>query len=245
MYMTVTLILFGGATLLELLTHLFGGSRIVRRVFAASALIIGSFSAGMLVMTQCNLFTVLLALLSLYRVFNMIRVVEERMHEAYLRRATRRTSLLLLTMQIIGFVSWWAWTHYHSTGFAVWGVIGVTQAVAALLLLVSVIRSLRRTTWPPQTSHYSDKELPTITVAIPARNETKDLQQCLVDLIASDYPKLEILVLDDCSQLKRTPQIIKEFAHAGVRFIQGQEPRETWLPKNQAYDRLAHEARGQ
>jgi glycosyltransferase involved in cell wall biosynthesis len=245
MYMTVTLILFGGAALLELLTHIFGGSRIVRRIFAASALIMASFSAGMLVMTQCNLFTVLLALISSYRVFNMIRVMEERMHEVYLRRATRRTSLLLLTMQAVGFVSWWIWVQYHSTGFAVWGVIGVIQAVAAFLLLISVMRSLRRTTWPPQTSHYSDKELPTITVAIPARNETEDLQQCLVSLIASDYPKLEILVLDDCSQLRRTPQIIKEFAHAGVRFVQGQEPRETWLPKNQAYDRLAHEASGQ
>lgn len=85
---------------------------------------------------------------------------------------------------------------------------------------------------------------PTLTIAIPARNETEDLEQCLDSVLASDYPKLEILVLDDCSQSPRTPEIIRSFAHDGVRFIQGQEPNSTWLAKNQAYATLAKEASG-
>jgi chlorobactene glucosyltransferase len=96
-----------------------------------------------------------------------------------------------------------------------------------------------------EEKHYADRELPTVTVAIPARNETEDLEQCLQSIVGSDYPKLEVIVLDDCSQTKRTPEIIKDFAQDGVRFIQGREPADTWLPKNQAYARLAEEASGE
>ncbi|MET1032871.1 MAG: glycosyltransferase [Candidatus Saccharimonadales bacterium] len=243
--MNILLILFVGAAALELLVHIFGRAQIVRRALAIVSLVASSFIAGASVMAQFNLLSVLILLLSLYRAFNMVRVVEGRMHEAYLRRATRRTSFILMLMQIVVFGAWWTWGTYSASGFAVWTIIGSLQAVIALLLVTSTLRSLRRTTWPLSSEHYSDKELPTVTVAIPARNETEDLQQCLQTVIASDYPKLEIIVLDDCSQLRRTPEIIKEFAHAGVRFVQGHEPRETWLPKNEAYDRLAGEATGQ
>ena len=51
--------------------------------------------------------------------------------------------------------------------------------------------------------------------------------------IASDYPKLEIIVLDDCSQ-DRTAEIIRNFAHDGVRFIQSEDNKDNWLDKNKA-----------
>lgn len=87
------------------------------------------------------------------------------------------------------------------------------------------------------------EDTPTISLCIPARNETHALEDCLSSAIASDYPKLEIIVLDDCSQ-DRTSQIIKGFAHDGVRFVKGKVPSEGWLGKNNAYDILAQEARG-
>lgn len=86
-------------------------------------------------------------------------------------------------------------------------------------------------------------DVPTVSLCIPARNETHALTDCLASAIASDYPKLEIIVLDDCSQ-DRTSQIIKGFAHDGVRFVKGATPSEDWLGKNNAYDTLAREARG-
>ncbi len=55
---------------------------------------------------------------------------------------------------------------------------------------------------------------------------------------------LEIIVLDDCSQL-RTSDIIKGFAHDGVRFVKGEEPQKRWLAKNQAYQKLYEEASGE
>lgn len=88
------------------------------------------------------------------------------------------------------------------------------------------------------------KRLPTVTLAIPARNETHAMDDCLAAAIASDYPRLEILVLDDCSQDK-TPELIRSFAHDGVRFIQGDVPAEGWLGKNQAFEELADQALGE
>lgn len=87
------------------------------------------------------------------------------------------------------------------------------------------------------------KTQPTVTLAIPARNETHALTDSLRAATASDYDRLEILVLDDCSY-DSTPDIIKSFAHDGVRFIQGRQPAASWLGKNQALDTLLNEASG-
>jgi chlorobactene glucosyltransferase len=66
----------------------------------------------------------------------------------------------------------------------------------------------------------------------------------LRDLITSDYPKLEILVLDDQSH-DRTPEIIRSFAHDGVRFVKGETPPDGWLAKNWAYQQLYAAASGE
>jgi hypothetical protein len=242
--MTIMLILLGATVVLELLVHIFGRSRAFRRVFAVATLLAIGFTTGVLIAGYSNVFTIIITILSLYRMFNMIRVVRERMHERYLRNATRTTSWSLLAMQTGAAAGWWVWHTWHTDGFTSWGIVAGAQAIVALVLLLSVLRTLRKTAWPAAETPLSDRELPTVTIAIPARNETEDLQRCLESVIASDYPKLEVIVLDDCSQIKRTPEIIKQFAHDGVRFIQGHEPEDTWLPKNQAYARLAEEASG-
>ncbi|HEX6462658.1 MAG TPA: glycosyltransferase family 2 protein [Candidatus Saccharimonadales bacterium] len=86
-------------------------------------------------------------------------------------------------------------------------------------------------------------QLPTVTLAIPARNETAVLAACLDAALQSDYQKLEILVLDDCSH-DNTSVLIKSYAHSGVRFIKGEAPSSGWLGKTNAYSQLASEASG-
>jgi glycosyltransferase involved in cell wall biosynthesis len=86
-------------------------------------------------------------------------------------------------------------------------------------------------------------ELPSVSVCIPARNETHAMTQCLERVIASTYPKLEIIVLDD-SSADNTSILIKSFAHAGVRFVEGSQLPEGWLGKNHALQGLLHEASG-
>lgn len=241
--MTIVLILLA-SIVLELFLYMVKPLWRLRNLLATVVLLMGAFGAGALVLWQPNFFGVLVALLSAYRIFNLIRVIDGRLHAHYLRWAARRTALVLIGLQLAVVAGWLAWDRWGYAGHAVWTVIAVLQAGAATVLLSSVLRSLRRTRWQMPSKVFTDSELPTVSVAIPARNETEDLQQCLQSLIASNYPKLEILVLDDCSQNKRTPEIIRDFAHAGVRFLQGHEPQENWLPKNQAYDQLADEANG-
>jgi hypothetical protein len=242
--MMITLILLGSAAALELLVHITGKHASLRSGLATVSLAVTTGVTAAALAVQFNLFTVLLALIACYRVFNMLRVTEKRMHDRYLRNATRSTSFTLLSVQAVIAMAWLGWNTWHTTGHVAWGAIAGIEFLAASVFLYSTIRTMRRTTWPTKHSNYSDDELPSVTIAIPARNETEDLQQCLQSIIASDYPKLEVIVLDDCSQTKRTPEIIREFAHDGVRFIQGQEPSDTWLPKNQAYARLTQEASG-
>lgn len=88
------------------------------------------------------------------------------------------------------------------------------------------------------------EDTPTVSLCIPARNENHALADCLGSAIASDYPKLEIIVLDDCSQDK-TSQVIRSFAHDGVRFVKGKIPSDGWLGKNNAYQTLVSEATGE
>lgn len=243
--MTILFILLWGAAVIELCAHLFARRfPRIRSVLALAALLLGSGTSIALFVYVPTVFSALFCLLSFYRAFSLARIFKHQMHEVYLRKATRRSTIGLLAMQAVVLALWWAWDNWHTTGHATWTVVAVAQAMMAAVLFFSIVHTLRHTAWPAKKGDYSDNELPSITIALPARNETEDLHQCLQSIIASDYPKLEIIVLDDCSQTKRTPEIIRQFAHDGVRFVQGQVPSESWIPKNQAYDQLVHEASG-
>ena len=86
-------------------------------------------------------------------------------------------------------------------------------------------------------------DLPTVSVCLPARNEQHAMAQCLELILASTYPKLEIIVLDD-SSADNTSVLIKSFAHEGVRFIEGADLTDNWLGKNRALQSLLEEASG-
>jgi glycosyltransferase involved in cell wall biosynthesis len=86
-------------------------------------------------------------------------------------------------------------------------------------------------------------DMPSVSVCIPARNETHAMTEALERVIASGYPKLEIIVLDDSSG-DDTSVLIKSFAHAGVRFVEGSPLPTGWLGKNHALEGLLHEASG-
>jgi glycosyltransferase involved in cell wall biosynthesis len=86
-------------------------------------------------------------------------------------------------------------------------------------------------------------EAPSVSVCIPARNETHAMTQCLERVLASDYKKMEVVVFDDESA-DNTSFLINSFAHAGVRFIPGSDLPEGWLGRNHALEVLAREASG-
>lgn len=186
----------------------------------------------------------LLAVVAVYRLVNLSRVVRNQMQPEHLKRTTWRTTLWLLSYTVILLALWWVLHYFNLSAGGFWILIIVLQFLLALSLLITTFKHVISMRPATITEWQSDAELPTLTVAIPARNETDDLQLLLESLVASTYPKLEILVLDDCSTIKRTPEIIRSFAHDGVRFIQGEPPKEGWLAKNQAYQQLLEAANG-
>jgi glycosyltransferase involved in cell wall biosynthesis len=209
---------------------------------ALSAAIIGLSSAVLL--EALSAWSIILSFFSIFRVINIFRLVGGRKQKKYLKAVYLRSSQYLVIYQVVillvASVTKLLGFHYQDK----WYLLAVFEILSASVILASLIRSSKRSS-PIMTSKYlTDTELPSITVAIPARNETIDLDECLNSLISSDYPKIEILVLDDCSQEKKTPEIIRQFAHDGVRFVAGTQPPDNWTAKNFAYQKLIEESNG-
>jgi hypothetical protein len=216
-----------------------------RKLLAGGLIMSLSVITGLIIGARLNGWTVLLALLNLYRLVNLLRLIEGRMQADYLYHAVRRTSIWLISLQLILGAAWTVGQQLHYSGLTWWYVLAAGQILVVAWLLRSTMQTKKLAQPAADLANYADRDLPSLTVAIPARNETEDLEACLQSLVGSSYPKLEIIVLDDCSQNKRTPEIIRGFAHDGVRFIAGETPPKQWLAKNYAYAQLAEAANGE
>jgi len=201
-------------------------------------------SVGLLLFRP-TLASVFVAVIGIYRLVHLKRVISGHSEPQFMKQRLRTSAYGLGGLQLV-IVAWTAVTHYI---VPTWSAYATALAGIQMLCALGLYASLRRqlyTTRPyeKKLSTVSVSHLPSLTVAIPARNEDAQLEGCLTALLASDYPKLEVLVLDDSSQDK-TPDIIKRYAHAGVRFVRGQKLHEGWVAKNQACAQLAHEASGE
>lgn len=215
----------------------------LRKPVAIGAIIAVAIGSGWLLGFYWTGWSGVIAMVGVYRIVNLLRLIEDRLPVDYLRRITLRTSFMLVCFQVVVVVIVSITRHFHLRSTDAWNVFLIADAITAALLYFTTLSHLRFVI-ARSSKAITEEDLPTLTVALPARNETDDLRECLQTLVTSSYPKLEILVLDDCSQDKRTPDIIKDFAHAGVRFIAGEAPPEHWLAKNYAYQQLAEEANG-
>lgn len=200
------------------------------------------FWTGIFVMTEWHALAILLFVVSIYRLFNLLRIGKGHKDSNHLLSIVRRTSLVLMLSHLL------LYGLFSRELFIKWDdaltLLVTAPLLASFTILGVTARNLFKTKHHTTKHFFSDKELPTVTVAIPARNETVELASCLQSIISSNYPKLEILVLDDCS-LDRTPEIIRDFAQDGVRFIEGKPPKAHWLAKNQAYQQLSEAASGE
>ncbi len=117
-------------------------------------------------------------------------------------------------------------------------IICLVSITVSILVAISLLTATGKYKWKAAST-----DVPSVSICIPARNEAHALADCLERVLASDYEKLEILVLDDNSK-DETSNLIKSFAHAGVRFIPGKALPDGWLGKNHALEQLAREASG-
>ena len=112
-----------------------------------------------------------------------------------------------------------------------------------VLLLLNLIQNLKRL--KNQERVKLKDPLPLISVLIPARNEEKNIENCVTSLLRSEYPWLEIIVLDDNST-DRTYEIVEELSrhHRNLKIIKGKELPPGWNGKNWACHQLSQVARG-
>jgi chlorobactene glucosyltransferase len=88
-----------------------------------------------------------------------------------------------------------------------------------------------------------DDEAPLISVLVPARNEEGTIACCLRSLLAQDYPRLEIVVLDDGST-DDTAAMVRAVGGTRVRLLPGTPLPSGWTGKNWACHLLSLAARG-
>lgn len=84
-----------------------------------------------------------------------------------------------------------------------------------------------------------------VSVLVPARNEEKNIDNCLKSITSFDYPDYEIIVLDDGST-DNTYKILEEYKarYKNIRILRGEQKPENWLGKNWACYQLAQAAEG-
>jgi glycosyltransferase involved in cell wall biosynthesis len=217
----------------------------IRKYWASLTVFLVSISTGLYFGKQPDVWTGLVLTLSVYRVINLLRLVEGRTKPDFLYKVAVKSSAWLILFQLI-LIGVRAISKQLKLRAVFWNALLQFIIFISICFLIYSLRRHMAKTLPKETKgHVAARDLPTLSVLIPARNETVDLEECLESLLQNNYPKLEILVLDDCSQNKRTPDIIKQFAHDGAEFVEGGLPPEDWLAKNYAYEQLQSKANGE
>lgn len=125
------------------------------------------------------------------------------------------------------------WTHHQ---------IGILIFLSVILCItLSNIKIMRKLGSYPRS-----KDLPLVSVLVPARNEERNIGGCVESLLAQDYPNFEVLVLDDNST-DGSWQILSQLSakDARLRILKGLPLPEGWLGKHWACHQLAKQAQGE
>ncbi len=115
---------------------------------------------------------------------------------------------------------------------------------ATLLIFIALIWTkralwvlrLRKKNPPLGPVHHTLQNPPKISVIVPARNEEKNIGNCLKYLAAQTYTNYEIIVVDDRSS-DRTSEIVREFQkdkRTPIKLVQIQKLPDGWTGKNYA-----------
>lgn len=234
--------LLGFSVLLAILSYFIKNSR---SFLAGTAMLINGLATGVLFGYNPSVWSLIAAVFGFYQLFNLGRLVKSRLHSRHLKLAFYVGGLRLLALQIlfVGLANLSSWSTQLEEYSIL--VLRVAQVSVAFLIMLAVVYRLYKSRPKNSTNFFSDTELPSISVLIPARFEDRELEEILHGIVANDYPKMEVIVLDDQSNSPRISEIVKGFAQKGVRFVEGGEIKENWLAKNQAYDVLASSASGE
>ena len=117
---------------------------------------------------------------------------------------------------------------------------------ALLLFLCILLWNLFELTPLPRRTSGGGEE-PLVSVLVPARNEERSIEGCIRSLLAQEYGRFEVIVLDDGST-DRTGDILRSLAHSRqggrLRILGGRPLPEGWHGKAWACQQLGEAARG-
>ena len=122
-------------------------------------------------------------------------------------------------------------------------IAGVTCLVVLANLLTAPVMDVVSDT---VKTGVTGEEVPLVSVLVPARNEELTIGDCLASIGQQDYPRMEIMVLDDNSGDK-TAGVVKDKMKADPRIsmYRGEPLPGGWTGKNWACHQLAGKARGE
>ncbi len=111
----------------------------------------------------------------------------------------------------------------------------------ALVWLVQSLRAARGIGQLPRLADarpLADPDCPSISILFAARNEAEKLPAAIATLLAQDYPRYEVVAVDDRST-DATPQILDEFArtHENLKVAHVASLAQGWLGKPHALQR--------
>ena len=122
-------------------------------------------------------------------------------------------------------------------------LLGVVAAVMVLLFQgASLLLAAQMPRLDPAGPPRPGRRYPSLSVIVAARNEEADLPGCLDDLLAQDYPDLEIVVVDGAST-DRTREVARARGPR-VRLIEEPPLPAGWVGKNWGCEVGARAARG-
>jgi len=89
-------------------------------------------------------------------------------------------------------------------------------------------------------------DAPFVSIVVPARNEERQIEKCLDSLLAQDYPRFEVIVIDDRSE-DATHAIVERIAakDSRVKLVSGVDLPEGWVGKPWAVTQGIEHATGE
>lgn len=125
---------------------------------------------------------------------------------------------------------------------ALFGLLAAFWVVAGLNAIVGARRIPRL----DEVAPLGDAECPSVSILVAARDEEAMLPQALATLVAQDYPRCEVIAVDDRSR-DATPRILDEFArqHSNLKVVHIRELPKGWLGKPHALTQAYKQSSGE
>ena len=118
----------------------------------------------------------------------------------------------------------------------------------AILLVVVGVALLAFRNWrdyrvpgPPEPGD----ETPFVSILVPARNEGRNIEACLRGLLAQEYPRFEVVVLDDGSTDDTAERVRGLMGDARLRLLRAPPLPDGWAGKAHACFQASRAARGE